>query len=317
MAPEVISGASPDARSDIYSLAAVIYHAATGRPPFYAETGADILAAHLNLPAQPPSQLRNGLPSEFDATILRALAKRPEERFNTAQEFAAALANVPLPRAETAEPAKAAPSPTAVVQPRSQPATRPVPATAPAERKRNWAWVLLPVIVLAALGFVFSRTLLRPKVPLVVGLLPDEAARLLARSGLKIATGGQVDDTIAEGRVARQSPPAGTALARGSVVTVEISSGSVTLPALVGSELATADRQLTALGMRVRTEYRYSDRYPTGSVLSQSPAAGTRLPPRSEVVLTVVQGRATCSYCGRTRDAGARFCTGCGRAFAD
>lgn len=318
VAPERINGARPDARSDIYSLAAVLYHAATGQPPFYAETGADILAAHLNSPVQPPSQLKDSLPPEFDSVILRALAKNPNERFATAQEFASALASIPLPRAEPVEPArKPTVSPTAVPPRQPVTPTRPAPAPVVTARKRSKTGWLVPVIIIIALALFFSRTLLRPRVPSVVGLLPEEAARLLAKSGLKMTSSGQIDDTIPEGRIARQSPEPGTTASRGSSVTVRVSTGSVMLPALAGAELATATNQLTALGMRVRTEYRYSDRYPAGSVLSQSPAAGTRLPPRSEVVLTVVQGRATCSYCGRARDAGARFCTGCGRAFAD
>lgn len=314
VAPERINGARPDARSDIYSLAAVLYHVAAGRPPFYADTGADILAAHLNTPAQPPSQFKSDLPPEFDAVILRALAKRPAERFASAKEFAAALADIPLPQPKAATPSSS-PVVAAAHQPTAPHRTEARPAVT--ARRRSPAGVLLPLIVIVALGLIFSRTLLRPRVPSLVGLLPDEATSLLAKSGLKLADSGQIDDTIPEGRIANQSPQPGTALSRGSTVTIQISTGSIALPALIGVELTDATSRLRRLGMRIRTEHRYSDRYPTGSVLSQTPAAGTRLSPRSEVLLTVVQGRATCSYCGRARDAGARFCTGCGRPFAD
>ncbi|HLU65415.1 MAG TPA: serine/threonine-protein kinase, partial [Kofleriaceae bacterium] len=89
MAPEQWrDAASADRRTDIYALGAVCYEALTGRPPFEAATTAQLALAHANL-APPP--LGGGLPAALDEVIARAMAKRPEDRYQTALELAGDL----------------------------------------------------------------------------------------------------------------------------------------------------------------------------------------------------------------------------------
>ncbi len=92
MAPEQIKGGAVDARTDIYALGAVLYHALTGHPPFRGETPIAVGLAHCTDPVPPPRQLRPDLPPTWEAVILRALEKTPAARFPAVQAVQAALA---------------------------------------------------------------------------------------------------------------------------------------------------------------------------------------------------------------------------------
>ncbi len=87
MAPEQIEDASVDLRADVYALAAVLFEALTGQPPFTGEMP-QLLRQHLSVAPAAPSTLRPGLPPALDAVVLRGLAKRPEDRFPSAGALA-------------------------------------------------------------------------------------------------------------------------------------------------------------------------------------------------------------------------------------
>ena len=91
MAPEQIKGGAIDARTDIYALGAVLYHALTGRPPFRGETPIAVGLAHCTDPVVPPRQLRPDLPPVWDALIVRALEKTPAARFPDVEAVLTAL----------------------------------------------------------------------------------------------------------------------------------------------------------------------------------------------------------------------------------
>jgi serine/threonine protein kinase len=91
MAPEMVQGAEADARADVYALGVVLYQMLTGRAPFRAETPLAILHAHVNTPPPPPRTVSPGLPPAVDQVLLRALAKDPAARFQTAGELARAF----------------------------------------------------------------------------------------------------------------------------------------------------------------------------------------------------------------------------------
>jgi hypothetical protein len=91
MSPEQIKGKGIDQRSDIYSLGATLFQMLTGSTPFQGDSDYDIMTKQLNVPAPPLREFRGDLSPALEAVVLRALAKRKEDRFQSAEEMATAL----------------------------------------------------------------------------------------------------------------------------------------------------------------------------------------------------------------------------------
>lgn len=85
------SGRSADTRSDLYSVAAVLFEMLSGQPPFEGETAVDIVIKHINNKVPSICRLRRDLPMEMDLFMQKALAKSPADRYATPQEFLVAL----------------------------------------------------------------------------------------------------------------------------------------------------------------------------------------------------------------------------------
>ena len=176
MAPEQILGERVDARTDVYAMGVILFEGATGRQPFTGRTLYELFEKQMNASPPRPSSLRPDLPPSYEAIILRALAKRPEQRFQSAAEMAAALkavsaggslnvstANPSAPAAlgPTLPPQAAGRGPTLPPQPRSEalgptlpPHTGPGLARA-ARPPRTGLWIGLSVagvLVLAGLA---------------------------------------------------------------------------------------------------------------------------------------------------------------------
>ncbi len=93
MSPEQGQGEKVDQRTDIYSLGIVLYELVTGDVPFRADTPMAIVIKHISAPMPMPRQVNANIPDYLEAVILKATAKNPDDRYQTAEEMALAMEN--------------------------------------------------------------------------------------------------------------------------------------------------------------------------------------------------------------------------------
>ncbi len=109
VSPEAALGAELDQRADLYAAGLILYALLAGRGPFdHVRDQLDLLKAHASEIPKPPSAFGGPVPAELDQIVLKALDKDPERRFQSADEFDAALAAPPAPPAASKLPLGAA-----------------------------------------------------------------------------------------------------------------------------------------------------------------------------------------------------------------
>ncbi|MBI4759430.1 MAG: serine/threonine protein kinase [Chloroflexi bacterium] len=105
LSPEAAEGVAVDSRSDVYSLGVVLFEMLTGRVPFQADTPYRVVLAHMTEPPPSPRTLVPDLPMEVEEVVLKALAKKPQDRFPSAGEMAQAYHRALAGRSAPAETA--------------------------------------------------------------------------------------------------------------------------------------------------------------------------------------------------------------------
>ena len=312
MSPERCQGKPVDVRSDVYSLGVALYLAATGKLPFDAEMKFQVMDAHIGTPPPPPRATNPAVSVELEQVILKALAKSPTDRFQTAAEFRQALGAVP----GAAELVKVVPPAPADTETQTVEVLEPVGLGEPSPQSKRLkpAVILVPLAaaVVTVVGLLLTGIIGTRRVPAVTGRSNAEAEQAVRAIGFRIEA-DTIDDTLPAGTVTAQEPEAGGRWRRSMAVRLTVSSGRVEVPLLGGLALADARAKLAQLALTPgKVDSQFSDKYAAGAVIAGDIAAGTKVTPHSSVGLTVSTGLATCPDCGAPREARAKFCTRCG-----
>ena len=275
LSPEQAVGEPADYRSDIYSTGCLLFELVTGVPPFTGETPVSIAYQHVSGVAPKARSIQADLPEGIETVLAVALAKKPEDRYQSAQEMLTDIAKVRAGQVVTTKIAKE-----------------------PFFTRRSalmYGGAFFAAIAISITGFLMTgKTTAGPELPNVVGLSEEMARAMLVNYNVIIKRAH--DGVIPADRVASQLPLATTRTALGSSVVLTVSDGpgeAIVPDNLIGMSLIDARSALTSVGLLVSQTIAAPSDQPQGTVLEVTPEVGSVTTAGSGVVLTIASGEVT------------------------
>ncbi len=303
LSPEQARGETVDSRSDVYSAGCLLYELLAGRPPFVGDSPFSVAYQHVREQAEPPSTHNPELDAALDAIVMKALAKRVGDRYQSAAEMQADVRRYldGDPVTATVTPAVAAPLPEADATSIFRPASD-VDADDEPEQRKRWPLLVLGIVVVALLGgaIAFGTALFETEepeqatVPQVTNMTLRAAERRLESEGLEIGDVDRVNsDDVPRGRVMEQDPGSGETVDPGTAIDLTVSAGTemVTVPFVIGQPRDEAEAELTDAGLEPVFQTEDSDE-PADTVLRTSPDAAESVAVGSTVTVVVSTGPA-------------------------
>jgi beta-lactam-binding protein with PASTA domain/tRNA A-37 threonylcarbamoyl transferase component Bud32 len=303
--PEQAQGLPVDPRSDIYSVGVILYEMLTGQLPFTGDTAVSIAYKHVTEDPVPPRVVNPDIPEGLEAVVMKALAKNPENRYQSADQMRGDLLR--LLKGEKVEATPLMPADQTSIFEAAEP-------TAVISRGRERSWeqppprgggtgkiiaTVVALVVLALLGayYVLTNGVGAPniEVPNVVGKTLQDAQILITQRGLHSNVAKQeFSPVVASGSVISQNPESGILASKDSTVSLVVSAGKEQLgvPNLIGKTRGEAEALLTSSGLELGSVFRRSDdNVEAGKVLDQDPKTGVSLDRGSSVDITISGGK--------------------------
>ena len=292
LSPEQARGEHVDARSDVYSTGCLLYELIAGSPPFVGDSPVAVAYQHVREDPVPPSAYDESLSADVDAVILKAMAKNPANRYQSADEM-----REDLLRAAGGAPVLA--TPVLAGEPPVAEATSTVLRPAePRRRRRGVAYALFGLLLVAvALGVALLVQSLvgndrgRFKPPRVVGQQLQVAVQQLTAAGLRQGRTSPVFDKAADGMVLSQSPDEHFFVHKGDLVELVVSKGieMTVVPTVIGVSQQEAEASLAAAKLRDKVITRDGN-VAQGTVLDVIPKPGVQVTVQTQVTLVVASG---------------------------
>ena len=312
LSPEQARGERVDARSDLYSTGCLLYELLCGRPPFTGDSPVAIAYQHVTESPVPPSRVDPEVPAWADAIVMKSMAKDPAGRYQTAGEMRAdiqrGLSGMPVSaptvgsyqRTQRMGPATMMAAPPGYGRPTSAiPAYQYGPPDEEYEEggrgRRWWPWVVGLLVVLAAIGAVAYLLLAGTKtypVPQVQGDPQAKAVSEVKAVHLVPRVVKRSNGAVPSGHVISSSPPFGNLVPARTVVTLYVSTGPklIPVPNIVGQNVSQAENTLSSKGLHPTVRTNQNSTQPAGTVVKQTPLAGTQVKPGSSVTVVVSGG---------------------------
>jgi serine/threonine-protein kinase len=274
----------------------------TGTVPFKGDSAVTVALKHVNEVPREPAELVPGMPYALNQIVLKAMAKEPADRYQSAAEFARDLR-----AAREGGPVQAAAFDAGGERTRVMGAAGMTAAEAtsvldqpppPRRKKSRWPVILivllLAIIAAVAVALWWTMSGDKAEVPSVVGLSRAAAVKALEQDGFTAAVQEEYSDRVAEGFVSRQAPTSGTRLREGATVDIWVSKGSQkaeALPSFTGWTAAAVDDWLAQNDLVGDPRTGRSNAVSEGQVFRQDPAAGTELDRGDTVTYWVSRGK--------------------------
>ncbi|GIJ47218.1 serine/threonine protein kinase [Virgisporangium aliadipatigenens] len=305
LSPEQARGEAVDARSDVYATGCLIFELLTGQPPFVGDNPVSVAYQHVREEPRAPSELNPDVTPEIDSVVLKALAKNPANRYQSAGEMRADLLRAAAGRPVSAPPVMSEDQRTAMMAPQQRvagPPTRPVARVADRRQQKNGATAIVVLITILGmlafgalgLGLYLANQSSDVSVPDLTGKTAQEAEKLLADQKLRGKSGNapdNCDQKTMKDKVVAQQPAKDTSVAEGTEISYQVcrGPGETTVPNLVGKNRAQAQKELD--DRKLRAEFKeVSDKAPVGQVVSTSPGGGDAIKEGATVTVNLSKG---------------------------
>jgi beta-lactam-binding protein with PASTA domain/predicted Ser/Thr protein kinase len=309
--PEQAEGAPVDGRSDIYSLGIVLYEMLAGRPPFIGDSPVEVSSQHVHGTVPPPSEFNPSIPSDLQAIVMEALAKSPDQRYQSAEDL-----RTDLMRFSEGQPVRAAQRDVAFF---GVDATRAVSKVAPGERtqavpmmrgprtdvrrRRSGGAGIIALVVILLLAAGGVAYFLAQKSPATTEVMPDivgksetTALTKLAQNGIRHFKIENIHSSVKVGYVISTDPKSQSTITKGEKVKVVVSLGVQaaieTIPSVENMSQGQATSELSALPYLMNVVPVFVSRVPPdlanakpNTVLYQKPVVGTKA--RQGAIVTI------------------------------
>ncbi|HFR3838081.1 TPA: Stk1 family PASTA domain-containing Ser/Thr kinase [Streptococcus suis] len=324
LSPEQARGSKATIQSDIYAMGIILFEMLTGRIPYDGDSAVTIALQHFQKPLPSVREENANVPQALENVVLKATAKKLNERYKSVAEMYADLAsalsmdrrNEPrvelegnkvdtktLPKLSQANVETKVPHTNSSAQVSAmdkgpgkkevaKSGNKPVSKPRPGMRTRYKVLIGAILLTVIATGLMFFNTPRTVTVPDVSGQTVEKATEMIEVAGLEVGNiTEEATATVDEGLVIRTSPAAKTTRRQGSKIDIVVATAAmVSIPDVTDKDSDTARQELEALGFQVTIKEEYSEKVAQGLVIKTDPGANSSAEKGVKITLYISKG---------------------------